>query len=138
MKRYGVLFTCLTVRATHLELAEDLTTDTFMVALIRFRARRDDPKVIWSDNGANFVRASKEVNLVVKGLNQDVISSQLTQFGTDWKFNPPSASWFGGIWESLVKITKRLLRSIVDDKLFTESELSTFLCEIEAIMNHDR
>ena len=35
-KRYGVVFTCLTYRAIHLELAGDLSTDCFIMALQRF------------------------------------------------------------------------------------------------------
>ena len=38
-KRYGVVFTSLTTRATHLEIAGDLSTDSFILALKRFIAR---------------------------------------------------------------------------------------------------
>ena len=42
-KRWGVLFTCLTVRAIHVELAHTLTTDSAIMALQRFIARRGVP-----------------------------------------------------------------------------------------------
>ena len=37
-KRYGVVFTCLITRATHLESADDLSTDSLILALKRFIA----------------------------------------------------------------------------------------------------
>ncbi len=51
VKRYGVLFTCLAVRAVHIEVANNLDTDSFINALRRFVARRGQPEEIWSDNG---------------------------------------------------------------------------------------
>lgn len=57
VKRYGCLFTCLTVRAVHVEVAHSLDTDTFINALQRFICRRGRPEVIRSHNGTNFVGA---------------------------------------------------------------------------------
>ncbi|XP_068723837.1 uncharacterized protein [Montipora capricornis] len=54
-KRYGCLFTCLVTRAIHLEVAFSLSTDSFIMCLRRFIARRGKPTVIYSDNGTNFV-----------------------------------------------------------------------------------
>ena len=45
-KRYGALFTCMTTRAAHLELAGDMSTEYFILALRRFKARRGHPKSI--------------------------------------------------------------------------------------------
>ena len=40
VKRYGCLFTCITTRGTHLEMAQDMTMSSFINALRRFVARR--------------------------------------------------------------------------------------------------
>ena len=36
VKRYGVLFTCLTTRTVHLEIAGDISTDSFILVLRQF------------------------------------------------------------------------------------------------------
>ena len=50
VKAYICLFVSLSIKAVHLELASDLTTDTFIAAFRRFIARRGKPSLIWSDH----------------------------------------------------------------------------------------
>ena len=52
--RYGALFTYMTSRAIHLEVAESLDTDTFINALCRFIAIRGPIRHLCSDRGTNF------------------------------------------------------------------------------------
>jgi hypothetical protein len=60
-KNYICLFTCLHMRAVHLEVAHSLDTDSCIMALRRFQARRGVPVCIMSDNGTNFVGAEREL-----------------------------------------------------------------------------
>lgn len=61
VKRWVCLFTCLIIRAVHLEVVASLTTDACKKAIRRFIARRGSPQEIYSDNGTNFVGASREL-----------------------------------------------------------------------------
>ena len=80
-KRYGCLFTCLVTRAVHLEFAFSLSTDSFIMCLRRFIARRGKPTVIYSDNETNFVGANRELRKCIDDWNQDMIGRVLSQEG---------------------------------------------------------
>lgn len=54
-----VLFTCLTVRAIYLKIAENLSFESFINCLRRFVGRKSKPQSIISDNGKQFVLAKK-------------------------------------------------------------------------------
>ena len=69
-KRYGAIFSCLTTRASHIELVGGLSTDKFILALSRFICRRGYPSKMNSDNGRNFVEPQKELGQALKMLNQ--------------------------------------------------------------------
>ena len=58
-KTYVALFTCLITGAVHLEIAGDLSTDGFKLALRRFISREGKVNITRSDNGTNFVGAPK-------------------------------------------------------------------------------
>ena len=68
-KRYLWLFTCLTSRAVHLEVAYGLDTDSFLNALYRMASRRGVPEELFSDNGTNFKGADAELKSLVKELD---------------------------------------------------------------------
>jgi hypothetical protein len=53
IKAYVVAFICIAVKAIHLEVVSDLTTDAFLNAFKRFIGRRGKPSNVYSDNGKN-------------------------------------------------------------------------------------
>ena len=57
VKQYGSLFTCLASRAVHIEVADSLDTDSFIMALRCFIHLRGNIHELHSDWGTNFVRA---------------------------------------------------------------------------------
>ena len=90
------LFTCFAVRAIHLELAEDMTTEEFLLCLRRFIARRGRPKQILSDNAKHFKTAKKVLDDISKNvITSDKVSNNK---GIEWKFIVDLASWMGRGW----------------------------------------
>ncbi|GFW71555.1 transposable element Tc3 transposase [Trichonephila clavipes] len=85
------------VKAIHLEIVSDLTTEAFLAALKRFVARRGRPIEIHSDNGRNFVGANNELRKIFKTLfkvTMEEIMDFLSKEQIKWNFNPPSAPHF--------------------------------------------
>ena len=60
VKRYGALFTCLVLRAIHIEVAVSLSTDAFINVLRRFLSIRGPMRLLRSDCGTNFVGTISE------------------------------------------------------------------------------
>ena len=135
LKRWCCLFTCLTTRAVHIEIAQSLDTESCLAAVARFIARRGCPSTIISDNGTNFVGAAKEMKTFIDEWDKAKIESDLAQKKINWKFNPPGAPHFGGIWERLVRSCKKVMLAILDNRNLTDEVLSTTMCLVEQTLN---
>lgn len=136
-KSYIVLFICFSTKAVHIEAVSDMTTPGFLAAYRRFCSRRGTPRHIYSDNGTNFVGASKFLlkdSTQLFQVSADLIDT-ITVQGSEWHFIPPASPHFGGLWEAGIKSIKYHLKRVVGDSTLTFEELSTVLYQIEACLN---
>ncbi|UYV63025.1 hypothetical protein LAZ67_2002879 [Cordylochernes scorpioides] len=131
-KVWVALFTCAVYRAVHLEIVRTLEANTFLLALKRFICRRGRPGKIYSDNGTNF----SKTNELLKRLDWGEIERESSVKRIQWIFIPPSAPWWGGFWERLVRVVKSLLVRMLGFSKLNYVQLETALCEVESIINN--
>lgn len=131
-KAWIVLFTCAVYRAIHLELVTSLSTDGFLLGMRRFIARRGRPSTIYSDNGTNFIGADN----LFKTIDWNVVEKHTTTtFRIQWKFIPPTAAWWGGWWERMIQMVKKLIRCVLGRACLNYEEMNSILCDCEAVIN---
>ncbi|XP_060757415.1 methyltransferase-like protein 23 isoform X1 [Neoarius graeffei] len=132
MKVWGVLFCCMSSRAIHVELANTLTTESFLLAYQRFTSIRGHPQKIWSDPGTNFIGAKpvlEEMYTYLRQLNKESLEEYAAKNGTcwTWKILPADSPHRNGAAEAAVKVTKRALQSLGGGGGLTFSEFLTVL-----------
>ena len=109
VKVYGCLFTCMSTRACHLELVDDLSTDHFIMAFKRFIVRRGRPQSIHSDNGTERTLPSYEDAEVS---DQEINSTKM------WRQSQVLTNFF---WR---RFTKEYLPSLTERKKWKEKKQS--------------
>ena len=106
--------------------------DNFLQAFRRFVGRRSLPQLLISDNGSTFLAVAEELKTLFTSTE---LSEALAHKGTQRKFIPKRAPWFGGFWERLVGLTKNTLKKILGRTHITLEGLQTIIVEVEALLN---
>lgn len=123
-KRWICLYTCLVVRAIHMEVVKNLTADECLLSLRRFIATRGVPTLIVSDNALQF------------RLTSEVLSNPYcNENNIKWKFIPQLAPWHGGVYERLVAVVKHCLKRTLQKHLLGDNQLLTVIKEVESVCN---
>ena len=120
-KHWALLFSCLTMRAIHIEVIEELS-NSCINAIRRLYAICGTVKVFHSNCGTNFIRCSKVHQL----LN-----------GTKWPFNLPHGSHMGG-GEHMISTARWIIDATMrqmSNKPLTHEVLVTFMAEVCAVVN---
>lgn len=133
-KRWAVLFTCLTIRAVHIELVEEMSSSAFINALRRFVAFRGNVIELRSDRGTNFIGATDDLGVHAISVENGSVQKLLQEKQITWVFNPPHASHMGGVWERMIGVVRRILDSLLLD-YGTKNLTHDVLAEVSAIVN---
>ena len=138
-KCYGVIIVCLASGAVFLDLANDYSTEAFLLVLRRFASFRGWPQKIFSDKGTNLVGASNVLKEIVSNLTWSEIEKLGVAKGSEWVFSPADAHWYNGSAEALVKSAKRALTAAVGDSTnllrMKFSEMLTVMYESAELIN---
>ena len=136
LKRYGCILVCFNIRAIHIELLNDLESDTFINSLRRFIARRGTPVSIFSDNATNFRGGQTDLSKSMNLIDTKVARDYCIRRQIDWKFNIPVASHMGGVYDIMIRtVCKVITRMLIDKCRLTDDILRNFMCEAECIVN---
>lgn len=120
-KVHVVLFTCASTRAVHLDLVPDAGSPAFNRCVKRFISRRGIPTLFISDNAKCFM--GPDVKKFLRDIN------------CNWKFILERSPWWGGFWERLVQMVKRILRKVLRKSVISYDELLTVITEAEGVIN---
>ncbi|XP_063631693.1 uncharacterized protein LOC134802905 isoform X1 [Cydia splendana] len=123
-KRWICLYTCLAVRAIHMEVVKDLTAEECLLAMRRFISTRGKPELIVSDNALQFKLTAELL------ANTYFVDNKIR-----WKFIPQLSPWHGGFYERLVGVVKNCMKRTLEKRVLNDSQLGTVVKEIEAVAN---
>ena len=137
MKRYVIIFTCLSSRAVHLEVVYTMETDSFTQSLRRFIARCGNIRLIRCDNGTNFTGVQSEVQKAFSEMDDEQISHFLQKLDADcitWRNNPPSRSHIGRVWERQIRSAWAILSALMKQlgTSLNDKFLVTLLVEVDS------
>lgn len=92
-KIYIAVFVRMSVKAVHLEVVTELSTDAFLAAFDRFVARRGLPTDVYSDCGTNFIGVNKQLHSLINNpVGQTAVANARAY--CHWHFNPPGSTPF--------------------------------------------
>ncbi|XP_050301530.1 uncharacterized protein LOC126739765 [Anthonomus grandis grandis] len=126
-KSYVCVFVCTIYKIIHLELTTTLSTEGFVSAFRRFISRRGTVTDCWSDQGSNFIGFKNQLVEFSKEASEKLLIR--------WHLGPPLSPHFNALAESGVKSFKSHFLRVVGDQKLTIEEMSTLICQIEAILN---
>jgi hypothetical protein len=144
-RAYILVATCMQIKAVHLEMTLDLTTDSVLQALSRLASCRGEIEMIHSDNGPSFVKTKKVIKMSQEEqdlcddlgkLDWDKIAESSQSVGVkNWTFSAPRSPEGNGVAESMVKLAKTALKDTFRTTKLTYDEFRTAIKKAENRIN---
>ena len=123
----------MVTRNVHLELAVDLTAETFLNLFRRFCAKCSVPRVVTSDHGTNLKATANFLSIFN---SEYIVKEYMLSHQIEWKFIHVRSPWEGGFYERMIGVTKHCLRKMLYRKTLNLQQLTTLLVEIQARINN--
>ncbi len=131
---YLLLCTCCHTRAVRLEWMSSLSVDALLLALGRLEAKGVLPKEVVSDNGGNFEKINKILKAFWTRETEREVEEKCPTI--KWRFNPPYASHYGGVFERMIKAAKQALyHALPAHESLSLEQLATAFARVEAVLN---
>jgi hypothetical protein len=140
-KMWGLLFTCMTTRAVHIEACPSIDIPSWMNAIDRFVSRRGKPSSMSCDNAGTFVGGSKLLARAIEEQLSEHFQANLVQemarkHQIQFNFIPKRMPHLGGAWERMVREIERcLVKSAATVSRLNYDALTTLFVHAEGIVN---
>ena len=135
VKRYGLILVCMSTRAVHIEITHSLETNSVLMGLSRFIARRGKPSSVYCDNGTSIVKADKVLTEELKVLQKSKLYKDCIEKGIEFIYRAPLCSYMGGVYERLIRSVRAILFALCRQQTLHDEGLITFMCTVEKILN---
>ena len=132
IKMYLLIFTCLSIRAIHIEIVPDMTANQFVLALIRFVNLYGIPSHIYSDNDRSIVAGA---NLVSEVFASSEFKENFDKFNIKHIRIPMYSPWVGATWERMIGTLKCCLAKTLLRVVPSYFRLLTILSDIQLAIN---
>ena len=129
-KIYLLIFIYLNIRSLHIEIIPDMTTQSFINALIRFCNFYGFPSRIYSDNARSFSSALRG-NIIKNHVNTDKFSNEFQINNIKHVKVPLYSPWVGSIWERMIRTIKNCLYKTISKQKIDYFQLLTVLSDIQ-------
>ncbi|XP_068215542.1 uncharacterized protein [Palaemon carinicauda] len=129
---FGLVYTCLNIRAVHFELLPDMSTRNFILAFQRFCNMYSIPQYLNSDNAKTFIKGGNilETSLKSKEFLDEMEKCQIKHIRI-----PLYSAWVRAAWERLIRVLKGCLYKVIGRARLTYFELMTTLSNVKLAVN---
>ena len=132
IKRYVLIITCFSSRAVHALVCNDNSAYSFVHCFRRHIFRYGAPKSILTDNAKNFISVN---NILEDHSKNDIVKQILRVRGIKWSFTPNYSPWSGAVFESMIKIIKKILRKTFNSRKMNIQDMVTLVSHAEYVSN---
>ena len=126
----------MSVRAVHMEVAQDMTAEQFLHCFRRFTSWRGTPQMMYSDNAPHFKLVDKTLEQAIhEVLASESVQTYAANHNIVWRFAVELAPWMGGFYERLIGIVKKPIKKSIGRACLSLDQLYIIITEVEAVVN---